>query len=122
MLEVLWFNIVFSSRIRGLKLFNYFYFMKGFVYILSNKNRTVLYIGATKDLRKRVQKHIAGKSSEFTKRYNVTELMYFEILDSYHEAFLREKQLKNWRKSWKWNLIKAENPKLENLYLNLRTS
>jgi putative endonuclease len=96
--------------------------MKGFVYILSNKNRTVLYIGATKDLRKRVQKHIAGKASEFTKRYNVTELMYFEILDSYHEAFLREKQLKNWRKSWKWNLIKAENPKLENLYLNLRTS
>ncbi len=48
---------------------------EGFLYILSNKNRTTLYIGATKKLKERIELHIAGKASEFTKKYNVIELM-----------------------------------------------
>ena len=92
---------------------------EGFLYILSNKNRTTLYIGATKKLKERIELHIAGKASEFTKKYNVIELMYFEKYNNKHDAFAREKQLKNWKKEWKWNLIKSKNLKLKNLYLEL---
>lgn len=92
---------------------------EGFVYILSNKNRTTLYIGATGNLKERIELHIKGEATEFTKKYNVNELIYFEHFSDYHEAFVREKQLKNWRKDWKWKLIKIKNPELKNLYLNL---
>lgn len=93
--------------------------IEGYLYILTNKNKTVLYIGATKDLKKRVSLHIDGKAAKFTKKYSVNELMYFEKYSNFHEAFSREKQLKNWHKEWKWNLIKSKNPQLKNLYLEL---
>jgi len=92
---------------------------EGFLYILSNKNRTVLYIGGTKKLKKRIELHIDRKATDFTKKYNVNELVYFEKYSNYHDAFAREKQLKNWRNEWKWNLIKSKNPQLKNLYLEL---
>lgn len=92
---------------------------EGYAYILSNKNRTVLYIGATKYLKKRVKLHLEGKATVFTKSYNVNELLYFEKYSNFHDAFKREKILKNWHKEWKWNLIKSKNPQLKNLYLEL---
>ena len=92
----------------------------GFVYILSNKNRTVLYIGATGNLKNRVALHISGRATMFTKKYNANELVYFEEFLNYTDAFAREKQLKNWKKEWKWNLIKLKNPELKNLYLELQ--
>lgn len=92
---------------------------KGFVYILSNKNRTVLYVGATKNLKDRITLHVSGKATEFTRKYNVNELLYFDEFLDYQEAFAMEKQIKNWRKDWKWNLIKSKNPQLKNLYLEL---
>ncbi|MDG2194906.1 MAG: GIY-YIG nuclease family protein [Polaribacter sp.] len=52
--------------------------IEGYLYILTNKNKTVLYIGATKDLKKRVELYIDGKAARFTKKYSVNELMYFE--------------------------------------------
>ena len=91
----------------------------GFVYILSNKNKTVLYIGATKYLKERIHLHIKGKATKFTKKYSVNELLYFEKFSNFQDAFKREKQLKNWHKDWKWNLIKSQNPNLKNLYLEL---
>lgn len=91
----------------------------GYTYILSNKNKTVLYVGATGDLKTRVELHINGKAAKFTKKYSVNELMYFEKHDEYKDAFVREKQFKNWRNKWKWNLIKLHNPELKNLYLEL---
>ena len=92
---------------------------EGFAYILSNKNRKVLYVGATGKLKERVEKHMSGKATLFTKKYSVNELMYFEVFSNYHDAFVGEKQLKNWKKEWKWNLIKSQNPQLKNLYLEL---
>ena len=89
-----------------------------YVYILSNKNRTVLYIDYTKDLKKRLIQHEKGYGASFTKAYNATELIYFEPFKEIKEAKLREKQLKNWHKEWKWNLIKISNPKLEILKIN----
>ena len=92
---------------------------EGFTYILSNKNRTVLYVGATTSLKERIQLHMKGLATEFTKKYSINELLYFEKYSDSYEAFIREKQLKNWHKDWKWNLIKTKNPHLKNLYLEL---
>ena len=88
---------------------------KSYVYIVSNKNRTTLYIGVTSDLTNRVSSHSEGKGSEFTKRYNLTDLLYYEEFDDIRDAITREKQLKNWRREWKFNLIKEMNPDLKTL-------
>ncbi|CAM4356755.1 GIY-YIG nuclease family protein [Flavobacterium terrigena] len=93
--------------------------IKGYIYIMSNKNLSVLYIGATKDLKSRIDSHLNGTGAVFTKKYNANILLYFEEFDDYQDAFKREKQLKNWHKEWKWNLIKISNPQLKDLYLDL---
>jgi len=92
---------------------------KGYTYILSNKNKTVLYVGATRDLMKRVEDHKSKVGALFTKKYNAYILLYYEQFEDYRDAFRREKQLKNWHKEWKWNLIKIANPELKDLYLEL---
>lgn len=92
---------------------------EGYTYILLNKNRTVLYIGATENLKNRVNLHSQGRATEFTKKYNVSEIIYFEHFLDKQDAFIREKQIKNWKREWKWNLIKSKNPQLKNLYLNI---
>ena len=92
---------------------------KGFTYILTNKNFTVVYVGATKDLKSRIYCHRNGTGAVFTKKYNATNLIYFEEVDDFHDAFAREKQHKNWHNEWKWNLVKVSNPELKDLYLEL---
>ena len=88
---------------------------QGFVYILSNKSRTVLYIGITSDLKRRILEHKSGLGSEFSSKYVTTDLLYFEQINGIQNAIDREKQLKNWHKEWKWNLINEENPNLNDL-------
>jgi len=88
---------------------------QGFVYMGSNKNRTTLYVGVTNNLERRILEHKRGTGSAFTSKYNLTDLMYFEQIDGMLNAIKREKQLKNWHKEWKWNLIKKENPELKDL-------
>lgn len=87
----------------------------GYVYILSNVNRTVLYIGVTSKLDSRILIHKYGEGSTFTARYNLKALLYFEEYPNIEEAIEREKQLKNWHRKWKFNLIKKSNPKLKDL-------
>jgi putative endonuclease len=86
---------------------------------LTNKNHTVLYVGGTKNLKKRIDHHVNVAGALFIKRYNVTILTYFEEFSDFSIAFEREKQLKNWHKDWKWNLAKLSNPELKDLYLML---
>lgn len=93
--------------------------IKGFTYILTNKNLSVLYVGATKDLKRRIDSHRDRTGAVFTKKYNATILIYFEEFDNFNDAFVREKQLKNWHNEWKWNLAKVSNPELKDLYLEL---
>lgn len=80
-----------------------------YVYILSNKMRTTLYIGITNDLERRMFEHKTGHGSKFCKKYNITDLLYYEEYPSIVDAITREKQLKSWHREWKWNLIKKEN-------------
>ena len=89
---------------------------ESFIYILSNKNRKVLYVGVTSNLLKRIEEHKNGIGSIFTKKYNVHDLLYVEEFNDINLAIKREKQLKNWNKAWKWNLIKETNPNLIDLY------
>lgn len=86
-----------------------------YCYILSNKNRTVLYIGYTDNMNRRIKQHKERNGSAFTKKYNVHDVIYFETYENKKEAKAREKNLKNWHKEWKWNLIKISNPELKTL-------
>ena len=91
--------------------------MKGsFVYILCNKNKTTFYIGVTSNLKERIENHKNGRGSVFTKKYNINELIYYEIFTSINDAIYREKQLKKWNRNWKLALIKTYNPNLIDLY------
>jgi len=87
----------------------------GYIYIMSNSNRTVLYIGVTSNLYIRLNEHKTGIGSKFTRKYNCTDIIYFEGFHFIEEAIAREKQLKNWHRDWKFNLIKEKNPKLKDL-------
>jgi putative endonuclease len=91
---------------------------KYYCYILSNKNRSVLYIGYTNNLQRRLKQHKAGTATLFTKKYSVHDLIYFEIFEEMKIAKSREKQLKNRHKDWKWNLVKNKNEFLETLSIN----
>ena len=87
----------------------------GYVYIMSNVNRTTLYIGVTSNIERRVLEHKAGIGSEFTSKYNLYDLLLAERLPDIESAIRREKQLKNWHRDWKFNLIKQENPEFNDL-------
>ena len=88
----------------------------GFIYIISNKHRNVLYIGVTSDLYNRITQHKAGEGSVFTKKYQCTDLLYYEFFESILAAIEREKVLKRWKRSWKDELIKTINPELKDLF------
>jgi len=82
---------------------------------MSNEWLTTLYIGITNNLERRVLEHKVNKESNFTKKYKLNRLIYFEEGASIEDAIAREKQLKKWHIDWKWNLIKSMNPDLKDL-------
>lgn len=79
------------------------------VYILTNKINTVLYIGVTSNLPKRIYEHKNKLTNGFTKKYSVDKLVYFEQTEDINSALAREKQLKNWKRDWKIELITKAN-------------
>ena len=89
---------------------------KYYVYILANKTNSVLYIGVTNSLIRRVFEHKEKLVDGFTKKYQTNKLVYFEQTTSSVDAIAREKQLKRWRRDKKDLLIKSMNPNFEDLY------
>lgn len=87
-----------------------------FIYIMTNKSKT-LYIGVTNDLHRRVYERKNKLIDGFTKKYNISKLVYFEVYTSIEDAFKREKQLKNWHRQWKINLIESSNKEWKDLSL-----
>ncbi len=87
-----------------------------YVYILTNKAKTVLYIGVTNNLVRRIYEHKNKLIPGFTKKYNVELLIYFEHFENINDAIKREKQLKKWNRKWKEELIIKENPEWDDLY------
>ncbi|MAF13751.1 MAG: hypothetical protein CMI53_02555 [Parcubacteria group bacterium] len=86
-----------------------------YLYILTNKIKTVLYIGVTNNLESRLWQHKIKINKGFTSKYNVDKLIYYEEFQYINDAIEREKQLKNWSRQWKVSLINEFNPKWENL-------
>ena len=89
------------------------------VYILASTPHGTLYIGVTSDLRKRVWEHKEGFVDGFTKKYKVHRLVWFELHETMYAAIQREKNLKNWKRDWKINLIENHNPDWHDLYPGL---
>ena len=87
-----------------------------FVYILTNKPRSTLYVGVTNNLVRRVYQHREGAIRGFTQRYGLKELVYFEKYDTPHLAIQREKNIKHWSRAWKLQLVESSNPKWRDLY------
>ena len=81
-----------------------------FVYILTNWNNKVMYIGVTNNLARRIYEHKNKLAEGFTKRYNVNKLVYFETTPDVRAAIEREKQLKGWVRKRKDALVESENP------------
>ncbi len=87
-----------------------------YVYIITNKNKTVLYTGVTNNLERRCYEHKRKMHSGFTSKYNIDELVYYELFNDINEAIFREKQIKGYSRSKKIKLIEIFNPDWENLY------
>lgn len=82
----------------------------GWVYILTNKPRGVLYIGVTAEITRRVWQHRTGLGSAFVRKYGLDRLVCAEAYPTIEEAIAREKQLKNWTRQWKIELVEGDNP------------
>ena len=85
-----------------------------YVYMLASPSRT-LYTGVTNNLERRVREHRSGIGSEFTHRYNITRLVYYETTNSSLTAIAREKEIKGWRRARKVALIEQMNPAWDDL-------
>jgi len=90
--------------------------MKTFaVYILTNPHKTVLYIGSTNNMARRMYEHKNKLVEGFTKKYNTTRLVYVETTEDLNASLERERQLKSWRRDKKEFLINQVNPGWEDL-------
>ncbi len=87
------------------------------VYILTNKSNSTLYVGVTRNIKRRISQHRLGDGSEFVKKYNLKRLVYAESCDSAMDAIEREKQIKKWRREKKDALIEARNPRWREIEL-----
>lgn len=86
-----------------------------YIYILSNKSNSTLYIGVTNNLERRIAEHRAGIVPGFTQKYNCTKLVYYEQYSDVNQAIEREKQLKKWSRAKKDSLIDMMNPERKDL-------
>ncbi|MDG1416785.1 MAG: GIY-YIG nuclease family protein [Maricaulis sp.] len=89
------------------------------VYIMANRPCGALYIGRTKNLIGRVWQHRTGAIAGHTRKYNIHKLVYYEYQEGWEAAWSREKQLKRYRREWKFNLIEAANPGWKDLWFQI---
>ena len=87
-----------------------------YVYIMTNRNNTVLYTGVTSDLMRRVYEHKAKLVPGFTRRYNIDKLVYYEAHDWVEDAILREKRIKGSSRAKKIRLVESMNEHWHDLY------
>jgi len=92
---------------------------RGYVYILAGSKNGTLYIGVTNDLSMRVYHHKIGRASDFTRRYGVSRLVWYEEYPTVPQAIQRETSLKRWKREWKIALIEKVNPEWEDLSAGL---
>ena len=86
------------------------------VYILASQRNGTLYTGVTGDIVNRIWMHREGRASQFTARYAVKHLVWYEFHADFASAITREKRIKAWKRAWKINLIEANNPNWVDFY------
>ena len=91
--------------------------MQYYVYLLTNKLNTVLYVGVTNNLERRLYEHKNELADSFTKRYHIHKLVYYETTPDVRVAIEREKQIKSWSRARKNALVNEMNPKWKDLSL-----
>ena len=84
--------------------------------MMTNRNKTVIYTGVTNDLKRRVQEHKDKKGSSFTRKYNITNLVYYESFNRIYDAIAAEKKIKSGSRAKKIALIESTNPGWKDLY------
>ena len=89
---------------------------KGYVYILASTTNGTLYVGVTSDLAKRVEEHRQKLVHGFTKKYEISMLVYYEFFEDIRDAVIRERQIKEWKRKWKTELIQSVNPYWRDLH------
>jgi putative endonuclease len=90
--------------------------MSYYVYIIASRRDGAIYIGVTNDLVRRVYEHRIKAVPSFASKYNITQLVWFEVYDDPVSAISREKELKKWKRAWKVQLIEKDNPEWQDLY------
>jgi putative endonuclease len=90
--------------------------LRAYVYVLCNRPYGTLYVGVTSDLAKRVWQHKEHLVAGFTARHGIARLVWYECHESIEEAITREKQIKEWHRDWKVNLVQTMNPDWRDLY------
>ena len=89
------------------------------VYILASSKRGYIYVGVTSDLAKRFSQHRLRLIDGFSKQRNTNRLVRFELFGTMELAIAREKQIKNWHRDWKFNLIESDNPEWRDLAVEM---
>jgi putative endonuclease len=109
-----------KQSLGGVNCLNYFLVIvrrkQFFIYIMTNKNNTTLYIGVTSDWKRRVFEHKNKLVEGFTKKYNINKLVFYEVYDDINNAIAREKQIKGGSRAKKIKLIEEMNCKWNDLF------
>jgi putative endonuclease len=103
--------VVISTEGRNLVVQRHEYY----VYLLTNWNNQVIYVGVTNDLVRRLFEHKTKQVKGFTEKYNVNRLVYYEVTSDIHAAIMREKEIKKWRREKKNQLVITMNPEWKDL-------
>lgn len=90
-----------------------------FVYILAKARNSTFYVGVTSDLIKRIGEHKNDINCDFTTKYGIKNLVYYEAHNDAENAIMREKRLKKWNRVWKMRVIEEMNPDWKDLYETL---
>ncbi|MFL6826836.1 MAG: GIY-YIG nuclease family protein [Bradyrhizobium sp.] len=93
--------------------------MSYYVYIIASRKDGAIYIGVTNGIIRRIYEHRTKVTRGFTWKYNITRLVWFEIYEDPISAISREKELKKWKRAWKIELIEAQNPEWNDLYVSI---
>jgi len=93
-----------------------------YVYLLTNWNKKVMYVGMTNNIERRMYEHKKKLVKGFTQKYNLNKLVYVEETQEVNAAILREKEIKKWRREKKDSLVNGENPQWKDLSLEFQDS
>lgn len=90
--------------------------MKYYLFIITNYTNSVLYLGVTNNLKRRILEHKSGLNNGFSKKYNCNKLIWLEEFSDIKFAIEKEKQMKKWKRIYKETLINEKNPDWKDLF------